>query len=95
MKIVDVKIKKYNGEEFPAEVFLNLKSIKAIDSYTKVINQCDESFHLSVDAYKEGLTSFTNVVDAQINSLTYANSLISAKGDALVNLVDLYKALGG
>lgn len=70
-------------------------SLKAIDSYTKVINQCDESFHLSVDAYKEGLTSFTNVVDAQINSLTYANSLISAKGDALVNLVDLYKALGG
>lgn len=70
-------------------------SLKAIDSYTKVINQCDESFHLSVDAYKEGLTSFTNVVDAQINSLTYANSLISAKGEALVNLVDLYKALGG
>ena len=70
-------------------------SLKSIDSYTKVIEQCDESFHLSVDAYKEGLTSFTNVVDAQINSFTYANSLISAKGDALVNLVDLYKALGG
>lgn len=70
-------------------------SLKEIDSYTKVIEQCDESFHLSVDSYKQGLTSFTNVVDAQINSFTYANSLISAKGNALVNLVELYKALGG
>lgn len=71
------------------------ESLKEIESYTKVIEQCDESFHLSVDLYKEGLTSFTNVVDAQINSLTYANSLISAKGGAFINLVALYKSLGG
>lgn len=70
-------------------------SLKAIDCYTKVIEQCDESFHLSVNLYKEGLTPFTNVVDAQINSLTYATSLISSRGQALVNLVSLYKALGG
>ncbi|MCM1356504.1 MAG: efflux transporter outer membrane subunit [Staphylococcus sp.] len=70
-------------------------SLESIDSYTNVIKQCDESFNLSVDLYKEGLTSFTNVVDAQINSWTYATSLISAKGSALVDLVDIYKALGG
>ncbi len=70
-------------------------SLKTIDCYAKVIEQCDESFHLSVDLYKEGLTPFTNVVDAQINSLTYATSLISARGQALVNLVSLYKSLGG
>ena len=45
--------------------------------------------------YKQGLTPFTNVVDAQINTLTYANSLIAAKGEALVALINLYKALGG
>lgn len=38
LKIVDVKLKKYNGEEFPAEVFLNLKSIKAIDRELKELN---------------------------------------------------------
>lgn len=70
-------------------------SLRAIDSYTKVIEQCDESFHLSLNLYKDGLTPFTNVVDAQINSLTYANSLVATRGDALVNLVNLYKALGG
>lgn len=70
-------------------------SLQAIDSYTKVIEHCDESFHLSVELYKEGLTAFTNVVDSQINSLTYANSLISARGNAFINLIDLYKSLGG
>lgn len=70
-------------------------ALRAIDSYTRVIEQCDESFHLSVDLYKEGLTSFTNVVDAQINSLTYANSLISARGNTFISLINLYKALGG
>lgn len=70
-------------------------SLKTIDCYTKVIEECDESFNLSVNLYKEGLTPFSNVVDAQINSLTYATSLISARGQALVDLVSLYKALGG
>ena len=70
-------------------------ALHAIDSYTNVINQCDESFHLSVDLYKEGLTAFTNVVDSQINSLTYANTLISARGNAFISLIDLYKSLGG
>lgn len=72
-----------------------MTALRAIDSYTNVIKQSDESFNLSVDLYKEGLTPFTNVVDAQINCLTYANSIINAKGQALVDLVNLYKALGG
>ncbi|MCM1076452.1 MAG: efflux transporter outer membrane subunit [Bacteroides sp.] len=70
-------------------------SLKIIDSYTKVLEQSEEAFKLSVDLYKEGLTAFTNVVDAQINSLTYANTLISERGNAFISLIDLYKALGG
>ncbi len=70
-------------------------SLRAIDSYTNVIRQCAESYHLSVDLYIQGLTSFTNVVDAQINSLTYANTLISARGNAFISLINLYKSLGG
>ena len=69
--------------------------LRAIESYEKVLKQSTESFDLSVDLYKQGLTPFTNVVDAQINTLTYANSLIAAKGEALVALINLYKALGG
>lgn len=70
-------------------------SLKTIDSYKEVLKQSSESFDLSVDLYKQGLTPFTNVVDAQINTLTYSNSLITARGDALNALINLYKALGG
>lgn len=72
-----------------------LASLRVIDSDTNGLEQSTESFRLSVDLYKQGLTVFTNVVDAQINSLTYANSLITARGQALVSLISLYKALGG
>lgn len=70
-------------------------TLKAIESYKDALAQSTESFDLSVDLYTQGLTAFTNVVDAQINTLTYANSLITAKGDALNSLINLYKALGG
>ena len=60
-----------------------------------VFAQSREAFDLSVEQYKEGLSAFTNVVDAQIDWLTYANSLVSARGEAVIALIDLYKALGG
>lgn len=72
-----------------------LSSLQIIDSNENGLKQSSESFDLSVNLYKQGLTPFTNVVDAQINTLSYANSLISARGQALVSLINLYKALGG
>lgn len=72
-----------------------LASLQIIDSNSNGLKQSSESFDLSVNLYKQGLTPFSNVVDAQINTLSYANSLISARGEALVSLVNLYKALGG
>ena len=72
-----------------------LASLQIIDSNSNGLKQSSESFDLSVNLYKQGQTPFSNVVDAQINTLSYANSLISARGEALVSLVNLYKALGG
>lgn len=72
-----------------------LASLQIIDSNSNGLKQSSESFDLSVNLYKQGLTPFSNVVDAQINTLSYANSLLSARGEALVSLVNLYKALGG
>lgn len=60
-----------------------------------VLNQSHEAFLLSMDQYTQGLSPFTNVVNAQIDWLNYANALVIAHGDALTSLVNLYKALGG
>lgn len=60
-----------------------------------VVDNAAESVRLSVDLYRQGLTAFTNVDDAEMNYLTYENSLVTAKAQAINALIDLYKALGG
>ncbi|MBD5322585.1 MAG: TolC family protein [Bacteroides sp.] len=70
----------------------------AVESYdldNAVFQQSHEAFELAMDQYKEGLAAFTNVVNAQIDWLNCANSLVEARGDAIIALIDLYKALGG
>ena len=70
-------------------------ALEQIDALEKVVDASSKSFDLSIDLYKKGLSSFTNVADAQINLLTYTNSLLVAKCNALISLVNLYEALGG
>ena len=66
-----------------------------ISRTAKVVENSEEAVNLSLDQYKQGLTDFYNVVEAQLNYLTYQNSLVSARGEALSALIELYKALGG
>lgn len=61
----------------------------------KVYDESTEAFNLSLDQYKSGLVSLTPIVDAQLNMISYSNALLQQKGNALVALIDLYKALGG
>lgn len=72
-----------------------LSALETIELDRKVLEQSHEAFNLAIEQYKEGLAAFTNVVDAQISWLNYANSLVSAQGNALTSLVELYQALGG
>lgn len=60
-----------------------------------VLEHAQKSFELSFDLYRSGLTSFTTLSDSQIAYLQYANSLVAARGNALLALVNLYEALGG
>jgi outer membrane protein TolC len=70
-------------------------SIKQIVACREMLNQGKEAFDLSLDLYKQGLTPFQNVLDAQRSLLTYENTLVKAKGYSLVCLVQMYQALGG
>lgn len=81
------------------EVRTAIARYKATQEYisrtAKVVENSEEAVRLSLDQYKQGLTDFYNVAEAQLNYLTYQNSLVSARGNALTALIDLYKALGG
>ena len=66
-----------------------------IANLEKVVEEAHEALKLSIDSYKQGLTDFINVTNAQITLLQSANTLVVAQGQALSDLVSLYEALGG
>ena len=69
--------------------------LRQIERLTLVVGSSRETFDLSLDLYKQGLSGFLNVANAQIDYLNYSTSLISAREEALLTMVSLYKALGG
>ncbi len=70
-------------------------TLETIDRYVEGFGYSKEAFDLSIDQYTQGLSPFTNVVNAQIDWLNYATSMAEARGNALQALISLYKALGG
>lgn len=70
-------------------------SIKQIVALREVCNQGAETLKLSLELYKQGLSPFQNVLDAQRSLLSYENQLVQAQGSSLLQLITLYKALGG
>ena len=70
-------------------------SIKQIVALREVRTQGHETLTLSLDLYKQGLTPFQNVLDAQRSLLSYENQLVQARGNSLLQLIALYQALGG
>lgn len=98
---MEIQIENYNltvltaYEEVSNSISSYISVIKQLDVLDKVVEQSQKSFELSIDLYKRGLSSFTNVADAQMSYLTYANQIVVARGQAVIALVNLYKALGG
>lgn len=70
-------------------------SIKQIVAMREVCLQGEETLRLSLELYKQGLSPFQNVLDALRSLLTYQNQLTQAQGYSLLQLISLYKALGG
>lgn len=72
-----------------------LSNIKYMKNIEDVIENSKRADELSLDLYKRGLGTFTNVMDAIMSLLEYENEYVEAQGNALNSLVSLYKALGG
>ena len=53
------------------------------------------SLDLAVLQYREGITDFTTVLTAQQSLLSAEDSLANAMGNISLNLVGVYRALGG
>lgn len=69
--------------------------LEYIGNINKVVKYAAESETLSLDLYKQGLGTFTNVDNSMITLLQYELEYVQSQGAALNYLVTLYKALGG
>lgn len=65
------------------------------DSLRAGVEAAQTAYEVAGDKYKNGLTDFYNVLDAQRSLLSLQESLAISDGQVLSNLVGLYKALGG
>jgi NodT family efflux transporter outer membrane factor (OMF) lipoprotein len=65
------------------------------DYLKKSVKSSKKSLKIATNLYSQGLTDFQNVLDAQRELITSENNMIDAKGKSSINLVRLYKALGG
>ncbi len=70
-------------------------SVREMVAMREVCVHGRESLALSLELYKQGLTPFQNVLDAQRSLLSYESDLVQSHGSSLVQLIALYKALGG
>ena len=70
-------------------------SIKQIVATRQAFNQSEQALALSLDLYKQGLSTFQSVLDAQRSLLNDEESLVQIQGYSLVSLVKLYQSLGG
>ncbi len=71
------------------------KSLEQIVATREAFKQAKRTFDLALDLYKQGLIDFQNLLDAQRNLLSYANSVVSVESSSYICLVQLYAALGG
>jgi outer membrane protein, multidrug efflux system len=65
------------------------------ESLDTAVKASERSLHISNELYTQGLTSFLNVIEAQRAFFTAQSELATSDQQAAVDLVQLYRALGG
>jgi NodT family efflux transporter outer membrane factor (OMF) lipoprotein len=59
------------------------------------VEHCQKAADLAMLKYTRGLTNFLDVLDAQRSLATAQDALVQSKATVNINLISLYKALGG
>lgn len=66
-----------------------------VQALERTVAASERSLALAIKLYKDGLSDFQSVLDAQRTLFSYDDYYAAAKGEAASDLVLLYKALGG
>lgn len=71
------------------------KSLRQLQADRAAFEQAKETLSLAIDLYRQGLSDYQNVLNSQRDVFNYQNALVTAESNALLYLIQLYKALGG
>ena len=64
-------------------------------SLESALNSAREALEVARDKYEQGLSDFNNVLSAMQTMYSLENDLASSSGQRMINLITLFKALGG
>jgi NodT family efflux transporter outer membrane factor (OMF) lipoprotein len=66
-----------------------------VDGLQQTVASLQNAFNLAGDSYRQGISSFINMLDAQRQLAQAQQQIASAQVQTSIDLVSLYKALGG
>lgn len=72
-----------------------LKSHEQLESYTVAAAASQRAVNVATIQYQEGYTDFNTLVSTLVANVQQQDLLSAARGDVAVNLVQVYKTLGG
>lgn len=82
-----------NDVENSFSAYTNQKD--TVNALERTVQAARKASKLSLELYRQGLSNFQNVLDAQKTLFDYDTQLALAKGNTINYLVGMYKALGG
>ncbi|MBQ6435351.1 MAG: TolC family protein, partial [Synergistaceae bacterium] len=53
------------------------------------------NFEISRNKYSQGLINYTDVLNSQMQVYSLENDFVSSEGQKIINLIALFKSLGG
>ena len=72
-----------------------LRSQQQVEYLDNAVKATSRATELALIQYREGATDYTRVLNTQTSLLQQQDSLTTARGQVVTNLVATYKALGG
>ncbi len=82
-------------EEVRSAIIAYVQEKKREKALEKALASAKRTYKLALDRYKAGLIDFTDVLDAEKAVQTLEDQLAESRGKVVLNLIRLYKAIGG
>ncbi len=81
--------------EVEQALYAYTERIKQLEAQAAAVDAAKHTFKLAERLYKDGLTDFQNVLDAERSLLSIEDQLTAVQGEVATAVINIYKAIGG